>query len=71
MTGTVKKSLQFSGEVEGVPQFIDVGGATLVTSTSKQMLKLWNVARNYKKLFERRFENAKTGEKYGTIASIR
>lgn len=43
VSGTVKKSLSFSLEVEGVPQNIDIGGNILVCSTSKEMLKLWNI----------------------------
>lgn len=59
--------------MEGLPHSLAVGGTTLVASTSRQMLKLWNIARSLggKKLIERRFEDAKTGEKYGDIASIR
>ncbi len=69
LSGVVKKSLSFSSEVEGLPHAIALGGTTLVASTSRQMLKLWNIARSLggKKLMERRFEDAKTGEKYGDI----
>ena len=72
LSGTVKKSLQFSVEVEGTPSLVDVGGTTLIASTSKQMLRMWNVARTTPKALgsARRFED-KDGNLYGEIRSLR
>ncbi|CAD7923674.1 unnamed protein product [Amoebophrya sp. A120] len=72
LQGNVKKSLQFSSETEGSPHLVDVGGSTLVASTTKQLLKLWNLARATPKALSsgRRFEDA-NGNLLGEIRQLR
>jgi len=44
--GSVKKTIQFSAEVEGAPIFLDVCDAVLCVATSKNLIRLWNVNRS-------------------------
>eukprot|EP00397_Hematodinium_sp_SG-2012_P002167 GEMP01002173.1.p1 GENE.GEMP01002173.1~~GEMP01002173.1.p1 ORF type:complete len:1212 (+),score=290.70 GEMP01002173.1:310-3945(+) len=44
--GSVKKTIQFSAEVEGSPILLDVVDSILCVATNKQVLRLWNISRS-------------------------
>lgn len=45
LQGHVQKTLQFSPEAEGVPICVDVRGLHMVATTSKNVIKVWNISK--------------------------
>jgi len=73
--GAVRKSLTFSGEMEGAPRLLDTHGGYLAACTDKNVLRIWNLARAEPKPMgvPRRFEESAGGSSVplGHVRSVR